>query len=148
MLWLDSGRLLAHTCDTSSVTPLKRPVWLAWGYTTYLFAHGGSGGKGVIANVFYLDMGHSKEMIATATKTFGIWPTIFGGFLGGWLRCDSTSLRILMLGAVLCGAGACLTQGPTAPLPVRGVNHTAFLAASIPAPGVVACACGRGVKHY
>ena len=56
---------------------------------------------GVIANVFYLDMGYSKEMIATATKTFGIWPTIFGGFLGGWLALRFGTLRILMLGAVL-----------------------------------------------
>ena len=56
---------------------------------------------GVIANVFYFDMGYSKEEIATATKVFGIWMTILGGFLGGVLALKYGTARILMLGAVL-----------------------------------------------
>ena len=56
---------------------------------------------GVIANVFYLDMGYSKETIATATKAFGVAMTIVGGFLGGWLAVWLGTLRVLMLGAVL-----------------------------------------------
>ncbi len=56
---------------------------------------------GVIANVFYFDMGYSKEAIATATKVFGIWMTILGGFLGGWLVLKYGTTRVLMLGAVL-----------------------------------------------
>lgn len=56
---------------------------------------------GVIANVFYFDMGYSKETIATATKVFGIWMTILGGFLGGWLALKYGVMRVLMLGAVL-----------------------------------------------
>ena len=56
---------------------------------------------GVIANVFYFDMGYSKEAIATATKVFGIWMTILGGFLGGALALRYGTGRILMLGAVL-----------------------------------------------
>lgn len=56
---------------------------------------------GVIANVFYFDMGYSKEEIATATKVFGIWMTILGGFLGGALVLKFGTTRILMLGAVL-----------------------------------------------
>ena len=56
---------------------------------------------GVIANVFYLDMGYSKETIATATKAFGVAMTILGGFLGGWLAVWLGTLRVLMLGAVL-----------------------------------------------
>ena len=56
---------------------------------------------GVIANVFYFDMGYSKEAIATATKVFGIWMTILGGFLGGALALRYGTVRILMLGAVL-----------------------------------------------
>ena len=56
---------------------------------------------GVIANVFYFDMGYSKETIATATKVFGIWMTILGGFLGGWLALRYGVMRVLMLGAVL-----------------------------------------------
>ncbi len=56
---------------------------------------------GVIANVFYYDMGYSKETIATATKVFGIWMTVLGGFLGGWLAIRYGVMRVLMLGAVL-----------------------------------------------
>ena len=56
---------------------------------------------GVIANVFYYDMGYSKETIATATKVFGIWMTILGGFFGGWLALRYGVMRVLMLGAVL-----------------------------------------------
>ena len=56
---------------------------------------------GTIANVFYLDMGYSKDVIANATKLFGIWMTILGGFLGGWLALRFGTLRVLMLGAVL-----------------------------------------------
>lgn len=56
---------------------------------------------GAIANVFYKEMGFSKTDIATATKTFGIWMTIFGGFVGGFLTIRYGVMRILMLGAVL-----------------------------------------------
>ncbi|MEM8765817.1 MAG: MFS transporter [Pseudomonadota bacterium] len=56
---------------------------------------------GVIANVFYQDMGYSKEAIATATKVFGIWMTILGGFLGGFLSIKYDLMRVLMLGAVM-----------------------------------------------
>lgn len=56
---------------------------------------------GVISNVFYQDMGFSKEEIATVTKVFGIWMTIFGGFLGGFLTLRYGVLPVLMLGAVM-----------------------------------------------
>lgn len=59
---------------------------------------------GVIANVFYYDVGYSKETIATATKVFGLWMTILGGFLGGWLAIRYGVMRVLMLGAVLAAA--------------------------------------------
>ena len=38
---------------------------------------------GVISNVFYQDMGFSKIHIASIVKTFGLFMTIAGGFLGG-----------------------------------------------------------------
>jgi PAT family beta-lactamase induction signal transducer AmpG len=56
---------------------------------------------GVISNVFYQDMGFSKDQIATVTKVFGIWMTILGGFLGGFLTLRYGVIRILMLGAVM-----------------------------------------------
>ncbi len=40
---------------------------------------------GVIANVFYFDMGFDKQVIGRITKGFGLTMTILGGFLGGLL---------------------------------------------------------------
>lgn len=59
---------------------------------------------GVIANVFYQDMGFTKPQIATVVKTFGLFMTIFGGFLGGLLAVRYGVMRILFLGAVLSAA--------------------------------------------
>ena len=59
---------------------------------------------GVIANVFYQDMGFSKSEIATVVKTFGLLMTLAGGFLGGLLAFRFGVMRILMLGAVLSAA--------------------------------------------
>jgi len=59
---------------------------------------------GVISNVFYQDMGFSKDQIADITKTFGLVMTILGGFLGGGMTVRYGVMRILMLGAVLSAA--------------------------------------------
>ncbi len=56
---------------------------------------------GVISNVFYADIGFSKEQIALAVKTFGVVMAIAGGFLGGVLSMRFGVLRILFLGALL-----------------------------------------------
>jgi len=56
---------------------------------------------GVIANVFYQDMGFSKVQIANVSKVFGLWMTIIGGFLGGLFAVRFGVMRILLLGAVL-----------------------------------------------
>jgi len=56
---------------------------------------------GVVANIFYQDMGFTKPEIATVVKTFGLFMTIVGGFLGGILALRFGVMRILFLGAVL-----------------------------------------------
>lgn len=56
---------------------------------------------GVIANVFYQDMGFSKADIAGASKTYGLLMTIAGGFLGGLLSVRFGVMKILWLGAIL-----------------------------------------------
>lgn len=56
---------------------------------------------GVISNVFYQDMGFSKDQIADITKTFGLVMTILGGFLGGMLTLRYGVMRILFVGALL-----------------------------------------------
>ncbi|WP_320042912.1 AmpG family muropeptide MFS transporter [uncultured Desulfobacter sp.] len=56
---------------------------------------------GVISNVFYQDMGFSKIHIASIVKTFGLFMTIAGGFLGGTLSIQFGVMRILFVGALL-----------------------------------------------
>lgn len=56
---------------------------------------------GVISNVFYQDMGYSKDEIATITKTFGLGMVLLGGFLGGTLTVRYGVMRMLMVGALL-----------------------------------------------
>lgn len=59
---------------------------------------------GVISNVFYQDMGFSKEEIATAVKTFGLIMVIAGGLLGGILAQRFALMKLMMLGALLSSA--------------------------------------------
>ena len=56
---------------------------------------------GVMANVFYVDMGYSKEDIAIASKTYGLVLTLSGALLAGVLVSRFGVLKILLLGAVL-----------------------------------------------
>ncbi len=56
---------------------------------------------GVISTLFYQDLGYSKTEIATVVKSFGLFMTIAGGFLGGLLSIRFGVVRILFLGAVL-----------------------------------------------
>jgi len=56
---------------------------------------------GVVANVFYYDMGFSKNEIGAVVKTFGLVMTILGSFIGGLLVVRFGVMRVLFLGAVL-----------------------------------------------
>lgn len=56
---------------------------------------------GVVSNVFYVDMGFSKSVIAGVTKSFGLGMTLIGGFVGGVLTMRYGVNKILFLGALL-----------------------------------------------
>ncbi len=56
---------------------------------------------GVISNIFYTEMGFSKQEIATAVKLFGVWMTILGGFVGGVFTMRFGVIRMLAASAVL-----------------------------------------------
>ena len=56
---------------------------------------------GVISNVFFQDLGFSKTEIASVVKTFGLFMTIAGGFLGGILSLRYGVIKILFIGALL-----------------------------------------------
>jgi len=56
---------------------------------------------GVVSNLFYQDMGFSKEEIATAVKLFGLIMSILGGFCGGLLAMRTGVITMLFCGAIL-----------------------------------------------
>lgn len=59
---------------------------------------------GIMANPFYVDMGFSKEEVATVSKVFGVLMTLAGAFVGGVLSMRLGVMRVLLLGAVLSAA--------------------------------------------
>jgi len=59
---------------------------------------------GVVANIFYTDLGFTKAEIGYTSKTFGLIMTLVGGFAGGILSIRFGIMRILLLGAILSAA--------------------------------------------
>jgi PAT family beta-lactamase induction signal transducer AmpG len=59
---------------------------------------------GVIANLFYSDLGFSKIEIAAYSKTYGLIATIAGGFLGGAIAIRYGVYKALLTGAILSAA--------------------------------------------
>jgi MFS transporter, PAT family, beta-lactamase induction signal transducer AmpG len=59
---------------------------------------------GVMSNPFYVDMGYTKDEVATVSKVFGVIMTIAGAGLGGVLTARMGVMRTLFLGAVLSAA--------------------------------------------
>ncbi|MGS0694292.1 AmpG family muropeptide MFS transporter [Shewanella sp. 0m-4] len=56
---------------------------------------------GIMANVFYVDMGFSKTEIATLSKIYGLIMTLVGAGAGGLLIARYGTMKILFLGAFL-----------------------------------------------
>ena len=59
---------------------------------------------GVMANVFYIDMGFSKDQIASISKLFGLCMTLIGAGLGGLLIVRFGILPILFIGGFASAA--------------------------------------------
>jgi MFS transporter, PAT family, beta-lactamase induction signal transducer AmpG len=59
---------------------------------------------GVIANIFYLEKGYNIKEIATYSKFFGVFATIFGGFLGGFFSFKFGTIKSLFIGAFVAAA--------------------------------------------
>ncbi len=78
---------------------------------------------GIMANPFYVDMGYTKDEIATVTKIYGVIMTLVGAFIGGVLSMRFGVMRVLMLGAIL-SAGSNLLF---AMLSTRGHDVTALI---------------------
>ncbi len=59
---------------------------------------------GIMANPFYVDMGYTKDEVASVTKIYGVLMTLVGAFAGGALAMRFGVMKVLMLGAVLSAA--------------------------------------------
>jgi PAT family beta-lactamase induction signal transducer AmpG len=59
---------------------------------------------GVMSNPFYVDMGYTKDEVATVSKVYGVIMTILGAGIGGVLTAKIGIMRTLFLGAVLSAA--------------------------------------------
>lgn len=97
---------------------------------------------GVIANLFYSDLGFSKTEIATYSKLYGLIATLVGGFVGGIIAIRYGVLRALLIGAILSAvtnilfaylaiqdkSGYLLMMAITADNLSAGIAMTAFVA--------------------
>jgi len=59
---------------------------------------------GIMANPFYVDMGFTKDEVATVSKVYGVIMTLVGSFVGGVMALRLGVMRVLMLGAILSAA--------------------------------------------
>jgi len=66
---------------------------------------------GIMANPFYVDLGFTKNEVATVSKIYGVVMTLVGAFVGGVLSMRLGVMRVLMLGAVLSAATNLLFAG-------------------------------------
>jgi PAT family beta-lactamase induction signal transducer AmpG len=76
---------------------------------------------GSMSNIFYLDLGFTKSEIASATKVFGMWATITGGFLAGAIIPRFGILRCLFYFTLFHGASngmffVLMKTGPSIPI--------------------------------
>ncbi len=78
---------------------------------------------GIMANPFYVDMGYTKDEVATVSKIYGVIMTLVGAFVGGSLSLRFGVMRVLMLGAVL----SALTNVLFAWLATRGHDVTSLI---------------------
>jgi PAT family beta-lactamase induction signal transducer AmpG len=56
---------------------------------------------GVMASPFYIDLGYSTETIGLIQGTFGPWPIVVGGFLGGFVAVRYSLLPALLAGGII-----------------------------------------------
>jgi PAT family beta-lactamase induction signal transducer AmpG len=59
---------------------------------------------GIMANTFYVDMGYTKDEVASVAKVYGVAMTIAGAFIGGVLTARLGVMKTLFLGALLSSA--------------------------------------------
>lgn len=100
-----AGRFVQDYVVAPFMDFIRRHGWLALAILAFIGVYRLSDiTMGVMANPFYIDLGFSKEEIASVSKLFGFFMTIAGAFVGGVLVARFGILRPLLLGAVMVAA--------------------------------------------
>lgn len=100
-----AGRFVKDYVVAPFLDFIRRHGWLALAILAFIGVYRLSDiTMGVMANPFYIDLGFSKEEIASVTKLFGFFMTIAGALIGGVLVARFGILRPLLLGAVMVAA--------------------------------------------
>lgn len=81
---------------------MRQRVWLA-ALLVMFFYKLGDNLIGTMSSIFYADLGFSDIEIANASKIFGMWTSILGGFVGGVLIYRFGMIRSLMWFAFIHG---------------------------------------------
>ena len=104
-----TGLLPVERFDTIYIAPFRDFVsrygkWALWLILVICSYRVADIVMGVMAKVFYTDMGYSKELIGRISFGFGLLVTIAGGVLGGVLALNWGLMRVFLLGAILSAA--------------------------------------------
>jgi PAT family beta-lactamase induction signal transducer AmpG len=86
---------------------------------------------GVMANVFYIDLGFTKEQIASVSKLFGLVMTLLGAGVGGLLIVRFGIMPILFIGGTASAATNLMfallaTTGPKLPMLIVTISADNF----------------------
>ena len=79
---------------------------------------------GIMANPFYVDMGYSKEEVASVSKIYGVIMTLLGAALGGVMSLRIGIMRVMFIGAFLSASSNLLFSW----LSTRGHDLTGLIA--------------------
>ena len=80
-----------------------RPYWLLIVLVICLYRYADIL-MGVMAKPFYLEMGYNKTQIAAISGTYGLFVTLFGAFLAGFLVRGLGITRTMFIGGILAAA--------------------------------------------
>lgn len=79
---------------------------------------------GIMANPFYVDMGYSKEEVASVSKIYGVIMTLLGAALGGVMSLRIGIMRVMFIGGFLSASSNLLFSW----LSTRGHDLTGLIA--------------------
>ncbi len=91
---------LKHSVADPFIEFMQRPFW--WMVLLFVLLYKfGDAFAGIMTNPFLIEMGFDKTEIATVVKTYGLFATIIGTFIGGAIASRMPILAALLLCGIL-----------------------------------------------